>query len=400
MITADGGWRRGKAAAAEANGRRGAGKSRRRSRSASCSDRGGNEAVDMKPGRDFWWHELMAKASADCPADAARQRSAALHPLHQRLDRQAQGHQAHDGRLQPVREEDVRVGLRSSRRGRLLVYGRLRLGHRAQLRRLRPAVGRRDGADVRRCAESARTKAASGSSSRSIKVTIFYTAPTAIRAFIKWGDHHVDEARSVEPAAAGHRRRRDQSRSLDVVSPHDRRRALPDRRYLVADRNRRHHDEPAAGRDSPRSRAVAPSRCRASCRRSSIRRGKPVAQGPGRLAGDDASRGPACCAASGATTSATRKSVLEQSAAQVSGRRQCPLRRRRLLLDHGPHRRRAQRLRPSAEHDRDRKRARVSHPQVAEAAAVGRPDELKGEAVAVFVTLKDGRAERSAARRS
>ncbi len=34
--------------------------------------------------------------------------------------------------------------------------------------------------------------------------------------------------------------------------------------------------------------------------------------------------------------------------------------------------------------------ALVSHPQVAEAAAVGRPDELKGEAVAVFVTLKSG----------
>ena len=34
--------------------------------------------------------------------------------------------------------------------------------------------------------------------------------------------------------------------------------------------------------------------------------------------------------------------------------------------------------------------ALVSHPKVAEAAAVGRPDELKGEAVAVFVTLKDG----------
>jgi acetyl-CoA synthetase len=36
--------------------------------------------------------------------------------------------------------------------------------------------------------------------------------------------------------------------------------------------------------------------------------------------------------------------------------------------------------------------ALVSHPRVAEAAAVGRPDELKGEAVAVFVTLKDGEA--------
>jgi acetyl-CoA synthetase len=34
--------------------------------------------------------------------------------------------------------------------------------------------------------------------------------------------------------------------------------------------------------------------------------------------------------------------------------------------------------------------ALVSHPRVAEAAAVGRPDELKGDAVAVFVTLKNG----------
>ena len=42
--------------------------------------------------------------------------------------------------------------------------------------------------------------------------------------------------------------------------------------------------------------------------------------------------------------------------------------------------------------------ALVSHPAVAEAAAVGRPDELKGQAVAVFVTLKSGHAaERGAA---
>jgi acetyl-CoA synthetase len=32
----------------------------------------------------------------------------------------------------------------------------------------------------------------------------------------------------------------------------------------------------------------------------------------------------------------------------------------------------------------------VSHPLVAEAAAVGRPDELKGQALVVFVTLKNG----------
>ena len=34
--------------------------------------------------------------------------------------------------------------------------------------------------------------------------------------------------------------------------------------------------------------------------------------------------------------------------------------------------------------------ALVSHPSVAEAAAVGRPDDLKGQALVVFVTLKQG----------
>ena len=34
----------------------------------------------------------------------------------------------------------------------------------------------------------------------------------------------------------------------------------------------------------------------------------------------------------------------------------------------------------------------MSHPAVAEAAAVGRPDELKGHALVVFVTLKSGHA--------
>ncbi|MCA9249171.1 MAG: acetyl-coenzyme A synthetase, partial [Planctomycetales bacterium] len=33
--------------------------------------------------------------------------------------------------------------------------------------------------------------------------------------------------------------------------------------------------------------------------------------------------------------------------------------------------------------------ALVSHPNVAESAAVGRPDEIKGQAIAVFVTLRN-----------
>lgn len=35
--------------------------------------------------------------------------------------------------------------------------------------------------------------------------------------------------------------------------------------------------------------------------------------------------------------------------------------------------------------------ALVNHPSVAEAAAVGRPDEIKGEGIVVFVTLKQGK---------
>jgi acyl-coenzyme A synthetase/AMP-(fatty) acid ligase len=34
------------------------------------------------------------------------------------------------------------------------------------------------------------------------KVTIFYTAPTAIRAFIKWGDQHVEKTSSTRCACS------------------------------------------------------------------------------------------------------------------------------------------------------------------------------------------------------
>ena len=49
------------------------------------------------------------------------------------------------------------------------------------------------------------------------RVNIFYTAPTAIRAFTKWGDRMAGEARPVQFAITWHRRRTDQSGSLDVV---------------------------------------------------------------------------------------------------------------------------------------------------------------------------------------
>ena len=98
------------------------------------------------------------------------------------------------------------AGVRSARRRRLLVHRRHRLGHRPQLRRLRPAHERRHHGDVRRRARLPATRIASGTSSRQERCTIFYTAPTAIRAFMRWGDEFPEQARSVVAAPARHRR--------------------------------------------------------------------------------------------------------------------------------------------------------------------------------------------------
>ena len=80
-------------------------------------------------------------------------------------------------------------------------------------------------------------------------VTKFYTAPTAIRTFMKWGAEEPAKHDLSSLQAARHGRRADQPRGLDVVPRAHRRRELPDRRHLVADRDRRHHDQPAARRD-------------------------------------------------------------------------------------------------------------------------------------------------------
>ena len=76
-------------------------------------------------------------------------------------------------------------------------------------------------------------------------VTILYTAPTAIRAHMKWGPEHAAGHDLSLAAAPRLGRRADQSRGVDVVPRAHRRRALPDRRHVVADRD---GDDPASRR--------------------------------------------------------------------------------------------------------------------------------------------------------
>ena len=92
------------------------------------------------------------------------------------------------------------------------------------------------------------------------EVSVFYTAPTAIRSLIKANEGQptthptkYDLSRTAHPR---HGRRADQSGSVDVVPHQCRRRSVPDRRHLVADRNRRPSDFAAAGGHTDRARLV------------------------------------------------------------------------------------------------------------------------------------------------
>src|SRR3984957_3030763 len=81
-------------------------------------------------------------------------------------------------------------------------------------------------------------------------VRIFYTAPTAIRALMREGEDHVRKTDRKWLRLLGAGGRADQPRSLAVVLRQCRRWAQPDCRYLVADRDRRHPDHPAARRNA------------------------------------------------------------------------------------------------------------------------------------------------------
>jgi acetyl-CoA synthetase len=146
-ITADGGWRRGKSVPLKANVD--AALAQTPSVQSCVVARRTRESVNMQAGRDVWWDDVMNKAPADCPPASLSAEHPAVHPLHVGDDREAEGDRAHDRRLSAGRPPDHEVRVRSARQRHLLVHRRHRLGDRAQLRRLRPAVERRDQRDVR-----------------------------------------------------------------------------------------------------------------------------------------------------------------------------------------------------------------------------------------------------------
>ncbi len=286
-------------------------------------------------------------------ADLGRRRAPAVHPLHLRLDRQAQGRPALDRRLPAAGAVLDEVDVRHQGLRHLLVHRRRGLDHRPQLRVLRAAGGRRDRAHLRGRADVPAAVALLGDDRPPQRDRLLHGAhgdPVADQARLR----PAQAVRPVVAAPARHRRRADQPRGVDVVLHGRRRLALPDRRHLVADRDRRAHDLADARGDGAEARllhlpaARHPGRDRRRDRpRRRARQGRlPRHQAP--VAGDD----PHHLERPRALQDVVLPGRPRRQA--LPRRRRCEPRPRRLLLDHGPHRRRAQRLRPPPRHDGDR----------------------------------------------
>jgi acetyl-CoA synthetase len=185
IITADGGWRRGKVVPLKQN------VDAAFERSATVEKcivlNRCNQPIEMKPGRDFWWHELMASASVDCPAEPFDSE----HPLYVLYTSGSTGKPkgvlhtsagyllgvSYTHRLVfDLKEEDVYwctadCGWVTGHS--YIVYGPLCNGATTLMYEGAPNHPREDRfwAVIEK-----------------YRVNTFYTAPTAIRAFVKWGD--------------------------------------------------------------------------------------------------------------------------------------------------------------------------------------------------------------------
>ena len=210
-------------------------------------------ACAMHAGRDFWYHELAAKVAAECPPEemgaedplfilytsgSTGTPKGVVHTSGGYLVYAAMTHQTvfdyHDGDVYWCTADVGWVTGHS-----YIVYGPLANG--ATTLMFEGVPNYPDSSRFWQVVDKH-------------KVNIFYTAPTAIRALMGAGDDYVTRIEPEVAQAARQRGRADQSGSLGVVLSRGRRGALPDRRYLVADRDRRHPHHAAARRHQAQAR--------------------------------------------------------------------------------------------------------------------------------------------------
>ena len=190
VITADGGWRRGKLLELKKTVDEALAKSPT-VQHCIVYQRAGN-APAMQSGRDLWWHELMQTASADCPAEQLDSEDSLFILYTSGSTGKPKGirHTTAGYNLFvkktfqwvfDYRDEDIfwctaDIGWVTGHS--YIVYGPLSAGATTVMYEGAPNFPAED-----RFWEIV----------EKYRVNILYTAPTAIRAFIKWGDHHVEK---------------------------------------------------------------------------------------------------------------------------------------------------------------------------------------------------------------
>ena len=179
-----------------------------------------------------------------------------------RARRKAEGHPAHDRRLPDRRRRDAQRRVRpQARGGRLLVHGRRRLDHRALLHRLRPARRRRTTVMYEGAPDYPHKdnwwELVDATRSRSSTPRRRRSAPASS------GAPSTRRSTTCRRCACSGRWASRSTRGVALVPQGRRRRALPDRGHVVADRDRPHHDHPAAGVATKPGSAAAVSRHRA-----------------------------------------------------------------------------------------------------------------------------------------
>jgi acetyl-CoA synthetase len=383
QITADAGWRRGKALPLKQTVDEALAKSTT-VKHCIVLDRV-NEAIHMEKGRDHWWHELMAKASADCPATPLSG-EAPLYILYtsgstgkpKGIKHTTAGYNLFAKKtfewVFDHREDDVYwctadCGWVTGHT--YFVYGPLSAG--ATCVMYEGAPNAPDESRFWQIIEK-------------YKVTIFYTAPTAIRAFIKWGDHHVAKHDLSSLRLLG-----TVGEGINPEAWMWYHRVIGGERCPIVDTWWQTETGGIMMSPLPGAIATKPGSCTKPLPgiipEVVDETGKPVGinQGgwltiahpwPGMLRGiwgdDERFKEVYWSKVKGKYLAGDNARCDEDGYYWIMGRIDD-------VLNVSGHRLSTIEI----------ESALVSHPNVAEAAAVGRPDELKGEAVAVFVTLKN-----------
>lgn len=190
MITADGGWRRGKIVPLKENVDAALAKSPSVEKCIVYKRTG--QEIPMTEGRDLWWHELMENASANCPAEPMDS-EAPLFLLYtsgstgkpKGVKHTTAGYNLYAKKTTEwvfdVRDDDIYwctadIGWITGHT--YIVYGPLAAGVTSFMYEGAPNFPAED-----RWWDMIER----------YKINILYTAPTAIRTFIKWGDEHVEK---------------------------------------------------------------------------------------------------------------------------------------------------------------------------------------------------------------